>query len=106
MKIRVRRTGGVAGVLVSAEVDDAELPHDKAEQLRRLLDEADFFGLPTKTMARPLGPAVDVMEYFVEVSDGKRHRVLMGPDGTLPPGVGELAQFVLRNGRRPARGRR
>ncbi len=86
MKIDLERSGGFAGMIISKAVDSTSLPSDQANQMRQLVDAADFFRLPPKITART---EPDSFQYRLTVEDnGKQHTVEVGEQavpGTLRP---------------------
>ena len=97
MKVRLVRTGGVAGLHVVTELDSADLSAAEAERLGRLVDKAPWSGLPTRTMRKPA--ARDLMEYAISVEGGKGPRSISGDDLTLPDEAREIVAFLLERGR-------
>jgi hypothetical protein len=47
MYIYFKRSGGFMGISVQTEVDTSSLPADQAEAIEHMLDEANFFDLPS-----------------------------------------------------------
>jgi hypothetical protein len=70
--------GGIAyfpGLSKPVMIDSNELPKEEAAELKRLVDAARFFDLPTVAGAPPRG-AADYHQYTVTVEDsGRRHTV-------------------------------
>ncbi|MBA3921102.1 MAG: hypothetical protein H0X31_05070 [Nostocaceae cyanobacterium] len=87
MKIGFERSGGFAGMVTSKEIDTTTLPNSESNQLRQLVETADFFRLPAKITART--PQPDRFEYQLTVEDnGKKHTVTVGEQavpGKLKP---------------------
>ena len=87
MKIDLERSGGFAGMITSKAVDSTSLPSDQANQMRQLVDAADFFRLPPTITTRAAQP--DSFQYRLTVEDnGKQHTVEVGEQavpGTLRP---------------------
>ena len=51
-KIKFERTGGFAGIRLTAEIDMDNLPEDQKREIIDLLDEADFDELSEKHTAQ------------------------------------------------------
>jgi hypothetical protein len=87
MRIDFERSGGFAGMVTSKVVDSTTLSSDQANQLRQLVDAADFFRLPPTITTRAVQP--DRFQYRLTVEDnGKQHTVEVGEQavpGTLRP---------------------
>ena len=71
MQIRVRRSGGFAGIEEERAVDTASARRRPRERLERLVQEAEVFALPA-TVEGEVG--ADQFRYEVEVDDAGRAR--------------------------------
>lgn len=87
MQLTFERTGGFAGMKMTKVIDTETLPADEANQMRRLVDAADFFRLPATITAKT--PQPDRFGYRITVQDGdKQHTVAVTEQavpGTLRP---------------------
>ncbi len=96
MRIRFKRTGGVAGnINYSApplEVNLEELPAERAEELRRLVEEAR----PFEQKAHPAagGAARDGMGYELTVEDEGRSHTVRGGDEAASEGMSNLVDWL------------
>jgi len=78
MRIDFERTGGFAGMILQAIIDTNELPEEEANELRQLIEEANFFALPPTIKSASgadqftyrLTVIASVRQHSVEVSDG------------------------------------
>ena len=104
VKVRLVRTGGVAGLRVTTELDSADLSAEESLRLAKLVEDAPWSGLPTRTMARP--KARDLMEYAITVEGDTVPRAMVGDDLTLPGQARELVAFVIERGRHSRGARR
>jgi hypothetical protein len=89
MKITVVRSGGVAGMVLTVELDTAELDAGTSAQLTGLVDACEFTDGAPSTVADAFAYEVDV-----ERDDGSRHRARFA-EGTAPPGADALVAAVL-----------
>ncbi|WP_228058080.1 protealysin inhibitor emfourin [Nostoc sp. LEGE 12447] len=79
IQITLERTGGFAGITTTKIVNTANLPIDKANQLRQLIHNADFFNLPTNINSKP--PHPDRFKYKIIVEkNGQRHTVVVNEE--------------------------
>ncbi|MCC7445976.1 MAG: hypothetical protein IT324_01105 [Anaerolineae bacterium] len=100
MRIDFERSGGFAGMILRATIDTGDLPEADANDLRQLIEEANFFALPpTITSASGadqftyrLTVIALVRQHSVEVSDGA------APD-TLRPLLNRLTTLARANQR-------
>lgn len=87
MRIVFERTGGFAGIKMTKEIDTASLPVEEINQLRQLIDAADFFHLPTTLTSK--SPQPDRFRYRITIQDSdQEHTVVMSEQalaGTLKP---------------------
>jgi len=65
MQIYFKRSGGFMGIPVQGEVDTSSLPADQAEIIESMLDEAQFFDLPSEPPAQT--NAADRFTYELKV---------------------------------------
>ena len=70
MKVRLERTGGVAGIRRTRSLDSGELPQTDCDELCRLVREARFFDLPARLDAKPSGTDRFQYRITVETAEG------------------------------------
>jgi hypothetical protein len=99
MRMTIERTGGFAGISMTKIVDTTTLPDNEANQLRQLVDAADFFRLPKTITSK--SPQPDRFQYQLTLEDkGKQHTVEVGEQavpGTLRPLLEWLMAAARRN---------
>ena len=88
-RLRLRRTGGYAGVATEAELDTAELEPDEARELLGALDRADLPALAGRQQAQP--PMPDAFRYELEVRRGDQSHTIAFGDLDRPQ---ELAPVI------------
>lgn len=89
MRVTVVRSGGVAGMVLTVDLDAAELDADAAAALGGLVDACEFADGP------PSGaPDAFAYEVTVEGDDGSVRRARFG-QGAAPPGADALVAWVL-----------
>lgn len=80
MKIEFERTGGFAGMQIAATIDTNALSPKDAQNLREMVDAADFFHLPATIRSQSGG--ADSFQYRVTIEDeGRKHTVEAGEGG-------------------------
>jgi hypothetical protein len=98
MRINFERSGGFAGMRVTATIDTDSLPADEAAELLQLVESAGFFDLPT-TIPSTVG--ADQFTYQLTVqSESRQHRVEVR-EGGVPPSLRPLLQRLTSLARRP-----
>lgn len=99
MKIYFERTGGFAGMRMTATVNTESLSPDKARELRDMVDAAAFFDLPALIAAPTL--EADRFRYKLTVEvEGRRHTVEMS-DAAVPDALRPLLQKLTVAARSP-----
>jgi hypothetical protein len=88
-KISFERSGGLAGKKLQHEFDLDSLPEEEAEYLHRLIEEADFFNVPTSTVARS---APDEFQYQIIVDNGSENHTIRTTDSTMPDSLHPLVK--------------
>ena len=91
-RVRLTRSGGLAGISMVADVDLDELPETTAEEVRAALAEVDFDAPPAPAAARR--GAADTYQYDVVVTDGGT-RSMTAHDPFVGPGVRALLDVLL-----------
>lgn len=87
--INFRRTGGIAGKELSAELDLGSIPGRAAQRLQGLLVESNFFEIPDvgNLMSRP-----DEYEYIITVVAGNSIRTIHVTDSSMPEALRSLVE--------------
>lgn len=88
IRIRFRRSGGFAGIPLTAATTADQLAGDHAAQVRRLLAEAE-----APRGAHPAPAAVggaDMFRYELDLDDGQRHRSLAWNETQVPAEIRPL----------------
>ena len=71
MRVSCRKTGGVAGLKISAEVDSDQLSPSQAQKMKELVERAKLFDQAPKPGGKPMP---DQFQYEIVVEDqGKKH---------------------------------
>ena len=92
MRIDFDRSGGFAGIRLSATLDTDALAAQQAAQLQNLIDDADFFGLPGRLMPETAMP--DAFEYHVQISSAHRTHAIVAAEGSIPDGLRPLLDYL------------
>ena len=96
MRIQFEQTGGFMGRTVDLDLDLDELPEDQAEQIRGLVDGANFIHLDEDLSERP---TPDAFSYRITVeTDRESHTVRVG-DASAPDSLRPLIQELSRRAR-------
>lgn len=100
MKIYFEESGGFAGIDHNISINTDSLHPEEASELQRLVNNANFFDLPSEPAAAsapsPLRGA-DYLEYkiTIEINDNKKHSIKT-TDLTMPHNIGPLITYLRR----------
>ena len=103
-RIKFERTGGFAGIRLTADIELDELPEDQAQQILELLGDLDFDKLPEQIMSDRQIP--DSFNYSITViSEGKQHTVTTN-EASAPEKMGSVFQILTQIARQQARNKK
>ncbi len=88
MRIYFERTGGFAGMRVTATVDTDSLPSDDARELGELVDASGFFDILAGSTSSP-GRA-DRFQYKLTIEDGERQHTAEINESAAPDSIRPL----------------
>jgi hypothetical protein len=99
MRIAFLRTGGFAGLRLAADLDTDSMDARDASEITTLVQEADFYELPTRLASTTQGR--DRFRYRLRVSSptGHEHEVVVDEDSIpreLMPLLTRLTVFALK----------
>ena len=83
VRVRFRRTGGLAGITIGTDTDSDELSPAHSETIRALLGDPD-----NPPAGAPDAP--DRFHYELQLDDGRRQRVLRWPETAVPDRIRSL----------------
>jgi hypothetical protein len=93
MRIEFCRTGGVAGIRLTATLDTKKLPPQEAARLRRLISAACFFDQPPSLKSATSG--ADRFQYLVTVKEGDRKKKVEIDESCVPRPFQPLIDYLL-----------
>ncbi len=82
MRIEFVRSGGFAGISLTARVDSEKLAPDESATLEQKINEAGFFDLPGQI--KPASPGADMFEYSVTISLPPRTHTVIVSETVVP----------------------
>lgn len=101
MRIEFERSGGVAGLRLSATIESDSLPNQEADDLCKLVEDAGFFDLPADITSPKAQP--DQFVYAVTVETEARRHTVRVDDSTAPARLQPLLDWLSRAVRRSRR---
>ena len=97
MKVAFSRSGGVAGIRLTATLDTEMLPPDEADHLRQLIAAASFFDQPSSRQS-PIRRA-DRFQYQVTVEEGDRIKKVELDESSVPETLQSLLDYLTDSAR-------
>ncbi len=93
LRIYFERTGGFAGIGLKTSVDIADITSEEAQELRKMLEGADFFNLPSKIVSP--SPQPDRFQYKLKVEEeGRQHTVTISEEA-MPAGLNPMVRWLM-----------
>ncbi len=102
IRVRFTRSGGFAGIPVTASCESDSLTPEDEDELRRLIESAGFFQLPATVTSSAAGADRFAYRLTIEV-DGQEHTVEM-EEAAVPPESRPLLEWLSGFARRSSRG--
>lgn len=102
MLVKLERTGGFAGMKMSVAVDTDTLSPDDAQELRKLMDAANFFELPPEILGET--PGADRFLYTLTAEMENRRHVVHTTEAAADGALKQLINWLTEVGRRGQRG--
>lgn len=99
LRVRMDRSGGFAGIRLSADIDASTLDDDEARGLRDLVDRAAVFEVETEGEGPP-PRARDCFVYRITVEDRGRERTIEVDEAEMPERCRPLVDWLLDKARR------
>ncbi len=96
MKIRVERSGGFAGIPISNEIDEKDLPIALIRTAKKIVEEQKS-ELPLKSTPRG---AADHFTYKISIQDGAKESVVECNQYNIKDDLKSLVKYVERNSKR------
>ena len=93
-QIKYERTGGFAGIRLSADFDPNDLPDEQIRPLLDLLDDMDFRELPAQITGESSMP--DQFTYEITVKTNQWEHTVITGDASAPEQLQELARLLDR----------
>lgn len=95
MKVQLSRTGGIAGITMSAAVEAAELPAEHQQIVGELIRD-EIASVEDQKTAHPANLGADRFTYQLDVDDGHRTRNFNWVDPQIPDQVRPLLDTLMK----------
>jgi len=103
-RIKFERTGGFAGIRLTADIDVNKLPEDEKRNILKLLDEMDFEDLPEKLSGKM--PMPDELVYSVTVVSSKKEYKVVTGESAIPNDMQPLLEILESEAKRQMRAKK
>ena len=91
MRLKLRKTGGIAGLKVNEEVDSEKLPEAQAKKMKEMVARTDLFNQPSK----PTGKSTpDQFQYEISVDDGGKTHSFVTNESSASDDLLDLIDWV------------
>jgi len=94
MKISVKQTGGFAGISMVANVDSTTLPPLEAEKLQKIVQNSNFFQLPSRLPSQDRN-AADYLNYKITVETEDKKNTVEASENSLSSDLRNLVDFSM-----------
>ena len=94
MRIRVERSGGLAGIAISNEMDENDLPSALKRVTKKIIEDKRVS--PLSLESSPKG-AADHYNYRISVQDGRNLRVVECNQYNIEDDLKSLVKYIERN---------
>ncbi|HEY9852308.1 MAG TPA: protealysin inhibitor emfourin [Leptolyngbyaceae cyanobacterium] len=92
MQITFERTGGFAGIRIAKNFDTDTLSTEEANQLRQLIEAADFFDLPSNINGN--NSQRDRFQYKLIVEERDRKHAVVVNEQSVPANLKPLLEWL------------
>jgi hypothetical protein len=103
MKIYFKQSGGLLGIDDHILINSDSLHPEEAAKLERLIDDAQFFNLPSQSAPQEHG--ADYFEYKVTIEAEKLKHSIKTTDITMPSNLGPLIRYLRQKAQKEKRNR-
>jgi hypothetical protein len=92
VNIHYERTGGIRGETISLTIDVDSLSLSEQQQIKKILDNSDFFNLNSNTNSPP--GAADFFTYTITIANNNTKHTVSVNDITMPNNLIPLIEFI------------
>ncbi len=94
LQVDFERSGGFSGITISRSVIAKDLSADEAKNLSKLIQDADFFGLPSSITSR--SPQPDRFQYQLTVKECSRQHTINVSEQAMPAKLELLVNYLMK----------
>lgn len=97
MRIRVERSGGLAGIAISNEMDAKDLPSALIRTAKKIIEDKKVSSLPMKSSPRG---AADHYTYKISIQDGTNQNVIECNQYNIEDDLKSLVNYIEKNSKK------
>jgi hypothetical protein len=94
VKIRVERSGGMAGITISNEIDTKDLPSTLISTAKKIIEDEEVSNLSMKSSPRG---AADHYIYKISIEDGADRKIIECNQYNIQDDLKSLVKYIERN---------
>jgi hypothetical protein len=94
MRVAIERSGGFAGISRANSISADQMPVEKAQKLRELVDASGFYELPSAIHSS--GTIADPFQYKITVESERGTHTVQADEAAMPPRLNSLLDWVKR----------
>jgi hypothetical protein len=97
VKIRVERSGGMAGIPISNEMDEKDLPSALISTAQKIIEDKDVSSLSMKSSPRG---AADHYTYKISIQDGADRKIIECNQYNIQDDLKSLVKYIEKNSKK------
>jgi hypothetical protein len=97
VRIRVERSGGLAGIAISNEMDAKDLPSQQLCTAKKIIEKKKVSSLPMKSSPRG---AADHYTYKISIQDGTNQNVIECNQYNIEDDLKSLVNYIEKNSKK------
>jgi len=97
VRIRVERSGGLAGIAISNEMDAKDLPSALIRTAKKIIEDKKVSSLPMKSSPRG---AADHYTYKISIQDGTNQNVIECNQYNIEDDLKSLVNYIEKNSKK------
>ena len=97
MKIKVERSGGLAGIPMFNELDSKDLPSPLLSTVKKIVENTNLSSIPLKVTPKGAG---DHYSYKISIKDGIQQRVIECNQYDIQDDLKSLIRYIEKNSKK------
>lgn len=97
MRIKVERSGGLAGIFISNEIDSQDLPSELIGTAKKIIEDDR---MSTLSMKSSINNTADQYNYKISIQDGVNQKVVEFNEYNINEELKSLIKYIERNSKK------